>query len=246
MHDLIQRLLASYQHSLQSGGYLYIVFLMALESSVIPLPSELVIPPAVLLVDAGHSSMSLPGIVLAAAIGSLLGASIMYWASRVAGRPLVVRYGKLMLVPMEKVERAERWAARSGGFGVVLARVLSVFRHAIGVLLITPHKIERAERWSARFGSFGIFLSRMLPVVRHLIGIPAGIVRMKFWKFSLYTFLGSAFWCFVLAEVSHFAGKDERLMNGEIREITLWAAGAAIVLGAAYYFLVHRLSREEA
>ena len=76
----------------------------------------------------------------------------------------------------------------------------------------------------------------MLPVVRHLIGIPAGIVRMKFWKFSLYTFLGSAFWCFVLAEVSHIAGRDERLMNGEIREITLWAAGAAIVLGAAYYF----------
>ena len=117
LHDLIQRLLASYQHSLQSGGYLYIVFLMALESSVIPLPSELVIPPAVLLVDAGHSSMSLPGIVLAAAIGSLLGASIMYWASRIAGRPLVVRYGKLMLVPMEQVERAERWAAKSGGFG---------------------------------------------------------------------------------------------------------------------------------
>jgi membrane protein DedA with SNARE-associated domain len=246
LHDLIQRLLASYQHSLQSGGYLYIVFLMALESSVIPLPSELVIPPAVLLVDAGRSSMSLPGVVLAAAIGSLLGASIMYWGSRVAGRPLVVRYGGLMLVPMERVERAERWAAKSGAFGTALARALSVFRHAIGLLLITPDKIERAECWSARFGSFGIFLSRMLPVVRHLIGIPAGIVRMRYWKFSLYTFLGSAFWCFVLAEVSHLAGKDERLMRGEIREITLWAAGAAIVLGSAYYFLVHRLSRKEA
>ena len=144
MHDLIQRLLASYQHSLQSGGYLYIVFLMALESSVIPLPSELVIPPAVLLVDAGRSSMSLPGIVLAAAIGSLLGASIMYWGSRVAGRPLVVRYGSLMLVPMERVERAERWAEKSGAFGTALARALSVFRHAIGLLLITPDKIERA------------------------------------------------------------------------------------------------------
>ena len=52
MHDLIQRLLASYQHSLQTGGYPYIVFLMALESSVVPLPSELVIPPAVILVAA--------------------------------------------------------------------------------------------------------------------------------------------------------------------------------------------------
>ena len=79
MHDLIQRLLASYQHSLQTGGYAYIVFLMALESSVVPLPSELVIPPAVLLVMAGNSTMTLPGIVIAAAIGSLVGACIMYW-----------------------------------------------------------------------------------------------------------------------------------------------------------------------
>ena len=207
MHDLIQRLLASYQHALQTGGYAYIVFLMALESSVVPLPSELVIPPAVLLVLAGNSTMTLPGIVIAAAIGSLVGACIMYWGSRIAGRPLVVRYGKFFLIPQEK--------------------------------------IEKAERWSRRFGSFGIFLSRMLPVVRHLIGIPAGIVRMTFWKFCLYTLAGSAFWCGVLTYVSVVAGKDERLMLGEIREITIWATAVAVVLGAAYYFLVHRLSHEE-
>ena len=208
MHDLIQRLLAAYQQSLKSGGYPYLVFLMALESSVVPLPSELVIPPAVLLVVAGNSSMTLPGIVTAAALGSLLGACIMYWASRLVGRPLVIRYSGLFLIPVRK--------------------------------------IEQAERWSERFGSFGIFLSRMLPVVRHLIGIPAGIVRMRFWKFCVYTFAGSAFWCGVLTYVSVVAGRDDRLMRGEIREITLWVAGAAAVLGTAYYFLVHRLSRREA
>jgi membrane protein DedA with SNARE-associated domain len=208
LHDLVQRLLASYQHSLQTGGYPYIVFLMALESSVVPLPSELVIPPAVLLVAAGNSSMSYLGITLAAAIGSWLGATVMYWASRIAGRPLVIKYGAL--------------------------------------IFIRPGKVEQAERWSQRFGSFGIFLSRMLPVVRHLIGIPAGIVRMNYVKFSLYTLLGSFFWCAVLVYVSTVAGKDERLMHGEIREITLWAAGAALALGAAYYFLVHRFSRKEA
>ena len=206
MHDLIQRLLASYQHSLQSGGYLYIVFLMALESSVVPLPSELVIPPAVLLVMAGNSTMTLPGIVIAATIGSLIGACIMYWGSRLAGRPLVVRYGKYFMV--------------------------------------SPEKVERAERWSERFGSFGVFLSRMLPVVRHLIGIPAGIVRMTFWKFCAYTLAGSAFWCGVLTYVSVAAGKDERLMHGEIREITIWAAAVSVALGSAYYFLVYRLSRK--
>lgn len=246
MHDLIQRLLASYQQSLQSGGYAYIVFLMALESSVVPLPSELVIPPAVLLVVSGRSTMSLPGIVMAAALGSLIGACLMYWGSRIAGRPLVVRYGGVMLAPQRWIQGAERRAAERGALGGFLSRALSLARHAVGLLLITPDKIERAERWSARFGSFGIFLSRMLPVVRHLIGIPAGIVRMNFWKFSLYTLLGSAFWCVVLVWVSSIAGKDERLMHGEIREITLWAAGVAIVLGSAYYFLVHRLSRAEA
>jgi membrane protein DedA with SNARE-associated domain len=162
----------------------------------------------VLLVVAGNSSMTLPGIVTAAALGSLLGACIMYWASRLVGRPLVIRYSGLFLIPVRK--------------------------------------IEQAERWSERFGSFGIFLSRMLPVVRHLIGIPAGIVRMRFWKFCVYTFAGSAFWCGVLTYVSVVAGRDERLMRGEIREITLWVAGAAAVLGTAYYFLVHRLSRREA
>lgn len=206
MHDLVQRLLASYQHALQTGGYAYIVFLMALESSVVPLPSELVIPPAVLLVLAGNSTMTVPGIVIAAALGSLIGACLMYGGSRIAGRPLVIRYGKFFLISQEK--------------------------------------IERAERWSERFGSFGIFLSRMLPVVRHLIGIPAGIVRMTFWKFCVYTLAGSAFWCGVLAYISVAAGKDERLMHGEIREITIWVTVAAAVLGGAYYFLVHRLSRK--
>jgi len=208
LHDLIQRLLASYQQSLQTGGYPYIVFLMALESSVVPLPSELVIPPAVILVASGHSSMTLRGIVIAAAAGSWLGSSVLYWVSRIAGRPLVVRYGRLVFIPQTK--------------------------------------IEQAERWSQRFGSFGIFLSRMLPVVRHLIGIPAGIVRMDYWKFSVYTVLGSLIWCAVLTYVSFIAGRDEKLMRGEIREVTLWAAGAATFLGAAYYFLVHRYTRREA
>jgi membrane protein DedA with SNARE-associated domain len=208
LHDLVQRLLASYQHSLQAGGYPYLIFLMALESSVVPIPSEFIIPPAVLMVLAGTSTMSLTGIVLAATFGSWIGASVMYGVSRAAGRPLVIAYGRLVLV--------------------------------------TPEKVARAERWSERFGSFGIFLSRMLPVVRHLIGIPAGIVRMNYWKFSLYTVLGSLLWCGVLTYVSVVAGRDDRLMHGEIREVTIWAACVAAFLGSAYYFLVHRMSRRSA
>jgi membrane protein DedA with SNARE-associated domain len=208
LHALLQPLLDAYQRSLETGGYPYLVLLMAMESSVVPIPSEFIIPPAIWIVVAGHSSMTISGIILAAVLGSWIGATFMYWAARVAGRPFVVKYGSKLFIPAAK--------------------------------------LEQSERWSERFGSFGIFLSRMLPVVRHLIGIPAGIVRMNYWKFSLFTILGSALWCSVLAFVAKVAGNDERLMHGEIREVTLWAAGAALVLGAAYYFLVHRLSRKPA
>ena len=208
MHDQIQRLAAWYQQSLVTGGYAYIVFLMALESSVVPIPSEVIIPPAVLLVLSRQSGMSVPGIVVAAVIGSWIGATLMYWASRLAGRPLVVAYGRYVFIPIEKV--------------------------------------EKTERWFQRFGAFGVFLSRMVPVVRHLIGIPAGIMRMNYGKYSLYTVLGSAVWCSILAYLSTVAGHDEKLMRGDIREATLWLTGAAVVLGGAYYFFVHRVSREEA
>ena len=150
MHDQIQRLVAWYQHSLATGGYPYLVFLMALESSVVPIPSEVIIPPAVLLAVAGRAPMGVPGIVVAAVIGSWLGATAMYGVSRLAGRPLVIAYGQYVFIPAAKV--------------------------------------EKAERWFQRFGSPGVFLSRMIPVVRHLIGIPAGIMEMNFWKYSLYTF----------------------------------------------------------
>jgi membrane protein DedA with SNARE-associated domain len=208
LHQLLQPVLDAYQRSLESGGYTFIILLMAMESSVVPIPSEVIIPPAIIMVMGGRGNMTVTGIILAAILGSWIGATLMYWASRIAGRPLILRYSHLAF--------------------------------------ISPEKLGQAERWSERFGSFGIFLSRMLPVVRHLIGIPAGIVRMNYWKFSLYTLAGAAVWCSILAYVSRLAGHDEALMRGDIREITLWAAGGALALGAAYYFFVHRISRKQA
>jgi membrane protein DedA with SNARE-associated domain len=126
----------------------------------------------------------------------------MYWAARLAGRPLIMRYGSYAL--------------------------------------ISPAKVEGAERWAQHYGSMGIFISRLLPVVRHLIGIPAGIVRMNFKLYSLFTILGSAIWCGVLCYVGIKMGQDEKLMKGELHRITIWLGGAMIVLGAIYYFFVHR------
>ncbi len=206
MHDQLNELIEWYKRSLETGGYPLIVLLMFIESTFLPLPSEFVIPPAAYLAYT-KGNMSLTGIVLAGALGSWLGATAMYWVSRLAGRPLVLKYGRFFLV--------------------------------------SPAKVEKAERWAAAYGNFGIFASRMLPVVRHLIGIPAGIVRMNYWRFSLYTLAGSALWCGVLCWLGIKAGQDEALMRGELRAITLWAAGLLGLLGAVYYLFVHRHMQSE-
>jgi len=187
--------------ALESGGYPLVALLMAIESSVVPLPSEVIIPPAAHLAYS-TGKFSIAGIIIAGAIGSWIGATVMYWAARFGGRPLLMRYGPY--------------------------------------LRITSEKIEGAERWSSHYGSMGIFISRLLPVVRHLIGIPAGIVRMNYKLFSLYTLLGSGIWCGVLCYVGIKMGLDEKLMKGELHRISLWLGGAMLVLGAMYYFFVYR------
>ncbi len=226
MHDLLNQLIEWYKHSLETGGYPLIVLLMFIESTLLPLPSEFIIPPAAYLAYT-KGNMSLTGIVLAGAFGSWLGATTMYWASRWAGRPLVLKISSAMA----------KWVDRN-----IRSMLL---RRAIDHLIVSPEKIEKAERWAAAYGNFGIFASRMLPVVRHLIGIPAGIVRMNYWRFSLYTLAGSALWCGVLCWLGIKAGQDEALMRGELHAITLWAAGLLGVLGVVYYLFVHRHMQAE-
>lgn len=206
MHDALKELIDWYTRSLESGGYPLIVLLMFVESTFLPLPSEFIIPPAAHLAYT-KGNLSITGIVIAGAFGSWLGASTMYWVSRLAGRPLVMRYGKY-------------------------------FR-------VSPERVEQAERWTAAYGTFGIFASRLLPVVRHLIGIPAGIVRMNFGRFSLYSLAGSTVWCAVLCWLGIKAGQDEALMRGELRAITVWAVGILAVLGVIYWFFVHRHMQAE-
>ena len=128
------------------------------------------------------------------------------------------------------------WVCRRGGRTLLLRYGRYVH--------ITEARVHTAERWAARFGSFGVFLARLLPVLRQLIGIPMGIVKMDFRLFSLFTLLGSALWCSILAWVGIKAGNDPRLLQGNLREILLWLLGLILALFCAYYFLVHRFIRK--
>jgi membrane protein DedA with SNARE-associated domain len=115
----------------QHWGYLGIIVLMAMESSIFPVPSEVVIPPAAFLAAQGH--LDFTGVVLAGTLGSYLGSAITYWVSRALGRPLIMRYGKYFLLGPEKLERAEVWLARYESGGVFFARLLPVIRHLISI-----------------------------------------------------------------------------------------------------------------
>lgn len=112
-------------------GYAGIVVLMALESSVFPVPSELVIPPAAYWASQGRYSLT--GVVIAGTVGSYIGAAATYWAARWLGRPLLLRYGVYVFCPESKLLRAERWLARYEAGGVFFARLVPVVRHLIGI-----------------------------------------------------------------------------------------------------------------
>ncbi len=134
-----------YLSVLAQGGYWLIAGLMALESTLVPIPSEVIIPPAAYLAHT-QGEFSLWGVILAGTVGSWLGASIMYWGSRWLGRPLVLRLGPYVGIAAAKIRMAEAWSAHYGWAGVFFSRLLPVIRHLIGI----PAGILRMDfRWYA-------------------------------------------------------------------------------------------------
>ena len=206
LKHLFQVIIDWYQHALETGGYFVVGLLMVAESSVLPLPSESIIPLAASWSHSGRISIGLPGIVIAGALGSWIGATIVYWVSRLAGRPLLIKYGRY--------------------------------------ILITPDKIQKAENWSAHYGAAGVFVARLLPGARQLVGIPAGITRMDYWRFSLFTLLGATIWCSVLCWLGVTIGAD--INKGEMHKVMLLVGVTAIVLGGLYYFFVHQHMKKKA
>lgn len=115
----------------QDWGYLGVIILMAMESSIFPVPSEVVMPPAAFL--AAQGKLSLWGVILAGTFGSWLGSAITYAVSRWLGRPFVLKFGKYFFISPEKLERAEVFMQRYEAGGIFFARLLPVVRHLISI-----------------------------------------------------------------------------------------------------------------
>ena len=196
---LFQPLIDWYMSALDAGGYALVALLMAIESSIAPLPSEVVIPPAAHLAHT-KGTFTMWGLVVAGAIGSWIGATAMYWAARWLGRPLVLRYGKYIFIPEEKVHGAERWAAHYGSMGIFISRLLPVVRHLIGI----PAGI--VEMSYAKFSLYTILGSAIWSAVLCYIGVKAGqdeklmageFHRIAMWLAGAAVVLGGIYYFFV-------------------------------------------------
>ena len=99
--------------------------------------------------------------------------------------------------------------AVAGAFGCNVGSIVAYYVGAWGgrpliekygrYVLVTRHDLEMADRFFARFGTWAVFIARLLPVIRTFIAFPAGVARMNFLRFNVYTFLGSLPWCLALA-----------------------------------------------
>lgn len=127
LHSLMHNFIVIWFGWVAKWGYLGVFLLMAMESAVFPVPSEIVVPPAAFLAAEGH--LSFWGVVLAGTLGSYFGSALLYWLSRVVGRAFIVRYGMFFFLNEKKLEMAERWMHRYEAGGVFFARLLPVIRH---------------------------------------------------------------------------------------------------------------------
>ncbi len=144
---MLHELLRTWFHWVEIWGYLGIFALMAMESSIIPVPSEVVMPPAAFWAAQGRFSFA--GVVLAGTAGSYFGSIASYWISQKLGQPIVQKYGKLFGMPPTKLQMAEDWITKYGAFGIFTARLLPVVRHLVSI----PAGILRMPIFSFSFAT---------------------------------------------------------------------------------------------
>ncbi|RME30742.1 MAG: DedA family protein [Thermoflexia bacterium] len=105
-------------------------------------------------------------------------------------------------------------------------------------ILISQHDLEQADRWFARWGDWAVFISRLLPIVRTFISFPAGVVRVRFVRFVVLSFVGSYIWCTGLAIAGYLFGSEWERIREIMRPFDIPIA-IALLAGMAYYIYRH-------
>lgn len=179
-------------------NYLNVFLLMTIESTFIPFPSEVVLPPAAYHAHAtGDQNVFL--LIIVATLGANMGATINYVLSMYLGRPLVYAFAN------------SKWGRRC---------------------LLSAEKVERSEKYFDEHGVFATLTGRLVPVVRQLISVPAGLARMNFMKFILFTTIGAGVWNCVLAAIGWYLQTivPEDQLLGKVNEYSHIISGVIVFL----------------
>lgn len=186
------------QFCLENLNYWWVAFFMMIESSFVPFPSEVVVPPAAYKAAGGELNVFL--VVLSATAGATVGAIINYLLAYFLGRPFVYAFVN----------------SRLGR-----------------ICLLDQKKMEVAEKYFADHGALSTLVGRLMPAVRQLISIPAGLFKMNFLMFLLYTAIGAGLWNSVLAAIGyslHSVIPQEELLD-KVREYSHSISLAFLALG---------------
>ncbi len=194
---------------LNNLNYGTIFFLMLLESTVVPVPSELVVSPAAYHAAGGNLNIWL--VILFATIGADVGASINYAAGYWLGRPIIYRFAN------------SRWGH---------------------LCLLNQEKVEKSERYFNDHGAVATITGRLIIGIRHLISIPAGLAKMNYWRFLLYTTIGAGVWHAILAALGWYlhsivpeAELNDRIV--EYGEYIKWGIIALVGVVALFFIVRH-------
>lgn len=189
-------------------SYLNVFLLMTIESTFIPFPSEVVLPPAAYHAHAtGEQNVFL--LIIVATLGADMGATINYFLAFYLGRPIVYAFAN------------SKWGHRC---------------------LLNEEKVRRSEKFFDDHGVVATLTGRLVPVIRQLISIPAGLAKMNFLKFILYTTIGAGLWNCVLAAIGWYLQTivpEDKLMEkvDEYSEHIKVFILAAIAVAVAFFII---------
>ena len=196
-------------------NYGTILFLMLLESTVVPVPSEFVVTPAAYHAAGGNLDVFL--VILFATIGADMGATINYVVAYYVGRPVIYSFAN------------SKWGK---------------------MCLLNQEKVEKSEKYFDDHGIVATLTGRLIPGIRHLISIPAGLAKMNYWKFLLYTTIGAGAWHAILAGLGWYLHSivPEDQLNDKITEYAEYikiTIIALVLLAVAYFAFKYYLKKRK-
>ncbi|MDE7402338.1 MAG: DedA family protein [Muribaculaceae bacterium] len=207
-----------FQWFTENANYWFVFIFMVIESSFVPFPSEVIVPPAAYLACRNYgvgADMNVYMVVIMATLGALVGAYINYFLALWVGRPVVYR--------------------------------LADTRVAHG-LLIDRQKVERAEQYFDKHGAVSTLIGRLIPVIRQLISLPAGLAKMNFLQFSVYTAMGALIWNAILGALGYWLSihVDPDMLFDKIEEYNRYLSWAGYaLLGVCILYILWNAFRKK-